>query len=959
VAVSEQTPVNSSTGNGVTTVFPYTFKILNAADIEVTVDGVVKTITTHYTLSGVGADAGGDVTFLVAPADTTTVIRRRNMALVRTTDYQAQGELPADVLNDDQDAPVLMLQQVQEQVDRSLKAPLGESPQMILPSAANRANKTPVFDANGDLTVAATPESAQAALDAAVDARDLAQDWATKTDAPVVITPSNEYSAKEYAQGSQAGAGGSAKDWATKTDAAVSGGEFSAKYHAQAAADDADIAAAERAAAETARDAAAVNANVYADTTAGLAATASGSQFQVAGTDEIIRYLDNAGVAEEKARFPSAGQVRAISLVSGIKKFDSLVPLDAFADTAYLTTASLNIFTVKTLDTDVVYKRAGVKSELPGTWLNSLAVRPAATIASLDSKWATFGYVARDAGGVFHANALRAKTATNKTASAGVAFNVPAAANRGTIDLDSTHRLYYAQVQLAVGSDGKYLFFEEVTAAGATDYIGAPFLFVTAAQPALSELNIFPGERGTYGEDYIDATARSPLVDSIGASLMADHAYSLGGVATTATVTDAEVLEILPTGSVISLPFNAALAAIGNIDLAPVAGLQNKYVHASVFLYSETGVFTGTGVDFFLLNGATTVGPTSLDDTTRFTQISANLRRYDFVGQFLLAWATYGVRARALRTNNTGPAHALYAFGFMAAVDDARRLSEYIQPTGWVPKNEVARGFQMTAFQASEAGPWAGKKIVWMGTSIPHGGGYPEAVASALGAASIAKITLGGGRICAFPPAGTVEQSTSQYRFSLEAADISAWAGANIGAEVSAANYSVLQPGSGVTLTQAMLDALVQFNYENTLIPNYDGDVFVFDYGINDSANIAVQPDVVTAAYDRKYFNGALRYIWKKIYDYKAGLGENFAAVVITHHNRNLVTATSTENSVVDAQFEVSEYLGLPCANLADNLGLNATNLLDYTDGLHFVSGDDVYYRVVQYLRKFFEQLYP
>ena len=88
MTVSAQTPINRSTGNGVTTVFPYTFKIISAADIEVTVDDVLQTLNVDYTVSGAGVDAGGNVTMTTAPANLTTVVRRRNMALVRTTDYQ-------------------------------------------------------------------------------------------------------------------------------------------------------------------------------------------------------------------------------------------------------------------------------------------------------------------------------------------------------------------------------------------------------------------------------------------------------------------------------------------------------------------------------------------------------------------------------------------------------------------------------------------------------------------------------------------------------------------------------------------------------------------------------------------------------------------------------------------------------------------------------------------------------
>lgn len=123
MTVSSQTPINRSTGNGVTTVFPYTFKIISSADMEVSVDGVVKTLTVDYTLSGVGNDAGGNVTMLAAPATSTSVVRRRNMALTRSTDYQDQGELPASTLDSDLDSAVLMIQQVDEKTDRAMVLP--------------------------------------------------------------------------------------------------------------------------------------------------------------------------------------------------------------------------------------------------------------------------------------------------------------------------------------------------------------------------------------------------------------------------------------------------------------------------------------------------------------------------------------------------------------------------------------------------------------------------------------------------------------------------------------------------------------------------------------------------------------------------------------------------------------------------------------------------------------------
>ena len=125
MTVTAQTPINSSTGNGVTTVYPYTFKIINAADILVSVNGAPQVLNVDYTVSGVGVDAGGNVTFAVAPAVSALVVRQRSMALTRTADYQDQGELPAATLDNDIDATVLMLQQVDAKTARSMLLPAG------------------------------------------------------------------------------------------------------------------------------------------------------------------------------------------------------------------------------------------------------------------------------------------------------------------------------------------------------------------------------------------------------------------------------------------------------------------------------------------------------------------------------------------------------------------------------------------------------------------------------------------------------------------------------------------------------------------------------------------------------------------------------------------------------------------------------------------------------------------
>ena len=78
---------------------------------------------------------------------------------------------------------------------------------------------------------------------------------------------------------------------------------------ANASASEADAA---RLLAEAARDAAFGDADVYADTAAGLAATTEGDQFQVVVDDEIIRYRHDAG--------PAATEVARMALALGLVK---------------------------------------------------------------------------------------------------------------------------------------------------------------------------------------------------------------------------------------------------------------------------------------------------------------------------------------------------------------------------------------------------------------------------------------------------------------------------------------------------------------------------------------------------------------------------------------------------------------------------------------------------------------
>lgn len=105
-----QTPIVRFTANGVTTVFPYQFLLLRAGDLQVTVDDVLQTLTTNYSVSGIGSLGGGNVTFVTAPDNGSEVVIARVVPLLRDTDYQEGGDLPAETLDADFDRLWMVIQ---------------------------------------------------------------------------------------------------------------------------------------------------------------------------------------------------------------------------------------------------------------------------------------------------------------------------------------------------------------------------------------------------------------------------------------------------------------------------------------------------------------------------------------------------------------------------------------------------------------------------------------------------------------------------------------------------------------------------------------------------------------------------------------------------------------------------------------------------------------------------------
>jgi hypothetical protein len=162
MTVSSTTVKNSYSGNGSTTVFAYTYRIFADSDLQVIIRSAAgtettKTITTHYTVAGAGDANGGSVTFTPGnvPTATETVVLRREVPQTQAIDYIANDPFPAESHEEGLDRATMNIQQLQEEVDRSIK--LSRTNTMtsteFTVDAADRANKILAFDSTGEISV--------------------------------------------------------------------------------------------------------------------------------------------------------------------------------------------------------------------------------------------------------------------------------------------------------------------------------------------------------------------------------------------------------------------------------------------------------------------------------------------------------------------------------------------------------------------------------------------------------------------------------------------------------------------------------------------------------------------------------------------------------------------------------------------------------------------------------------
>ena len=399
-------------GNGSTTVFAYNFKIFAQTDLSVilrsaTGTETVQQLTTNYTVSGVGAASGGNVTMGTAPPSGTTLTILRVQPNLQGLDLVPNDPFPAGSMEDALDKLTFMVQTHDEEIGRSIKASrtnvIGDSEFTV--SATDRANKLFSFDGSGNLSITQELGTYRGnwAASTAYAVRDLVKDTSTNN-IFIVITAhtssgsqpitTNTDAAKwalivdaASATASQTAAAASAtlaSQWAIKTDDTVDGTNYSAKYWATRA----DVGAVAGKAVEIGR----------------LGTSDAVADLAILGTDAIVSNLGTvAGIAANVTSV--AGVASNVTTVAGISSAVSTVAADG-SDIGTVAGISSAVSTVSSANANVSTVAGAVSNvnTVAGAVSNVNTVAGAVsnvnTVAGISSAVSTVAADATDIGNV-------------------------------------------------------------------------------------------------------------------------------------------------------------------------------------------------------------------------------------------------------------------------------------------------------------------------------------------------------------------------------------------------------------------------------------------------------------------------------------------------------------------------------------------------------------------------------
>ena len=147
------------TGNGVTTTFPFTYKVFSTADVQVirlTISTGLETtltIVTDYTITLNGdqdSNPGGNIVLVTPLLALYTLTATSDIANLQPTDLTNQGGFFPEVITDALDRATIQIQQLADQTDRAIKIPISDGVlDMTTPVVLDRQGKYLAFDSLG------------------------------------------------------------------------------------------------------------------------------------------------------------------------------------------------------------------------------------------------------------------------------------------------------------------------------------------------------------------------------------------------------------------------------------------------------------------------------------------------------------------------------------------------------------------------------------------------------------------------------------------------------------------------------------------------------------------------------------------------------------------------------------------------------------------------------------------
>jgi hypothetical protein len=123
------------TGNGSTTAFPFSFKVFSTAEVTVVQTNLslietTLTLGTNYTVAlnaNQNSNPGGTVNMVTAPASGFLITLTSSLGYTQTLDLTNQGGFYPSTINDALDRATIQIQQLNEQVGRSVKVNISSS----------------------------------------------------------------------------------------------------------------------------------------------------------------------------------------------------------------------------------------------------------------------------------------------------------------------------------------------------------------------------------------------------------------------------------------------------------------------------------------------------------------------------------------------------------------------------------------------------------------------------------------------------------------------------------------------------------------------------------------------------------------------------------------------------------------------------------------------------------------